>query len=376
MDTPIFVTQAMLPPCEEYMQTIAQLWDNHVLTNHGNLHRQLEEELKRYLDVPHLALYANGHLALESVLQSLNLQGEVISTPFTFQSTTNAIIRCGLTPVFCDILEDEYTMDPSKIEDLITEKTCAILPVHVYGRLCRMDEIEAVARKYNLPVIYDAAHIFGIRGCTENPLHRGRASVLSFHATKIFNTVEGGAIITTDEQLHRNVYFNGNYGFEGPQITHCVGGNAKMSEFHAAMGLCNLKYVARELAQRHSLADLYRELLGKEAHLEIPAKPTNYQLNDSYFPLVFRGGKQIRDLVYQTLAEHGYYGRKYFHPLTCDQQCIQNLYPTAHLTVARRISDSVLCLPIYGELQQTHVQNICRIISNVLNQRQEKNRCF
>lgn len=376
MDEPIFVTRAMLPPIEEYMQTIAPLWDSHMLTNHGQLHGQLEEKLKQYLEVPYLTLYANGHLALESVLQSLELRGEVITTPFTFQSTTNAIIRCGLTPVFCDILEEEYTMDPGKIEALITENTCAILPVHVYGRLCHMDEIEAVAQKYGLPVIYDAAHIFGTAAGSENPLLRGKASILSFHATKIFNTVEGGAVVTADKELYKKVYFNGNYGFEGPEITHCVGGNAKMSEFHAAMGICNLKYVERELQQRKHLANLYRELLEKNEELEIPAEPENYRLNNSYFPLVFRGGKQVRDRVYQILAEQGYFGRKYFYPLTCEQTCIRDHYPTAHLTVARRISDSILCLPIFGELQQDHVRKICGIISDVIQKGLEENGCF
>lgn len=363
MDTPIYVTRAMLPPREEYMQTIAQLWDNHMLTNHGQLHRQLEQALKQRLDVPHLALYANGHLALESVLQALELQGEVITTPFTFQSTTNAIIRCGLTPVFCDILEDDYTIDPDKLQALITEKTCAIVPVHVYGHLCHMDEIEAIAQKYNLPVIYDAAHIFGVTCEDRNPLLRGTASILSFHATKIFNTVEGGAVITRDAQLYRKVYFNGNYGFEGEEITHCVGGNAKMSEFHAAMGLCNLKHVDRELQQRHQLARLYRSLLAENTALEIPPQPTDYRLNDSYFPIVFSQGRQARDKAYNALKEQGYFARKYFFPLTCDQMCLQGRYPTESVSVARRISDSVLCLPIYGELPEMHVRNICRIIA-------------
>lgn len=369
MTKPVYVTQALLPPKEAYLETISQVWDTHILTNRGELHQQLEQALKQYLDVPNLVLYANGHLALESLLQVLNLQGEVITTPFTFVSTTNAIIRCGLTPVFCDILEDDFTMDPSKIESLITEKTCAIMPVHVYGHLCHMDRIEAIAEKYGLPVIYDAAHAFGVQTGECSPLLRGTASVLSFHATKIFNTVEGGAVISKDESLLRRVYQNSNYGIEGPEITQYVGGNAKMSEFHAAMGLCNLKYVDAELEKRHHIAQLYRSLLDGIKEIQIPPVPRTYQLNDSYFPVVFRPGKDLRDQVYQTLADHGYFTRKYFYPLTCDQLCIRNRYPAEHLVVARRISDGILCLPIYGNLRDDQVHSICRIIHNLLKER-------
>ena len=370
-EPPVYVTRALLPSFQDYVEMIRPLWDSHILTNQGTLYFRFKDALTNYLKVPELVLCANGHLALEAVLQSLQIHGEVITTPFTFISTTNAIIRAGLTPVFCDILSDEYTMDPASIERCITPNTCAILPVHVFGNLCDMDAIDRLAEHYHLPVIYDAAHTFGIHQENTNAESfylRGTASIISFHATKVFNSVEGGAVISKNLDLLNRVFLNTNYGFENSEISEWVGGNAKMSEFHAAMGLCNLPSVESEILRRKHVASLYSELLTGLNEIVLPPTQPGIRSNYAYYPVVFKQGQQVRDKVYNCLAQCGFYSRRYFYPLTCDHPQVRRIRPSTPISVAQTISDGILCLPLYGDLCSEAVENICMIIMKALSE--------
>ncbi len=257
----INVTRSSMPPMEEYVEEIRSLWDSHWLTNNGEKLKKLEAALKERLDVPYAALFTNGHLALEALLKALGLKGEVITTPFTFASTTHAIVRAGLTPVFCDIREDDYTMDPAKVEALITPRTCAILPVHVYGNLCDDGALSAIAKKHGLKLIYDAAHAFHVSRDGVSAARMGDAAMFSFHATKVFHTVEGGCVTTADPELNRRLEWERNYGIEDEETVLYPGGNAKMSEFHAAMGLCNLRHLDENIEKRRHVVELYDRLL-------------------------------------------------------------------------------------------------------------------
>lgn len=256
----IQVTRSTLPDLEEYIEEIKDIWDTHWMTNMGVKHKQLEEDLYSYLNTPNISLFTNGHLALECAIAAFSLNGEVITTPFTFGSTTHAIVRNGLEPVFCDINPEDYTMDTDKLEGLITERTSAIIPVHVYGNVCNIDQIERIARKYNLKVIYDAAHAFGITVNGENVANFGDASMFSFHATKVFNTIEGGAVAYKDVKFSKILYDIKNFGIIGPESVEYIGGNAKMSEFKAAMGICNLRHVEREIEKRKKVVERYIEI--------------------------------------------------------------------------------------------------------------------
>lgn len=257
---PIQVTQSSMPNFNEFTEEIKDLWDSRWLTNMGSKHKQLELELEKYMDTPYVTLFTNGHLALENVIASLQLTGEVITTPFTFASTTHAIVRNELTPVFCDINPDDYTIQTDLLEDLITDKTSAIIPVHVYGNICDVYEIERIAKKHNLKVIYDAAHVFGVKVDGKNIANFGDASMFSFHATKVFNTIEGGAVTYNESSLTEILEAQKNFGMTGPESVEFVGGNAKMNEFQAAMGLCNLKHVHGEIEKRKNVAERYKQI--------------------------------------------------------------------------------------------------------------------
>ena len=250
MDEKVLVTRATMPPIEEYIDEIKSIWETHWLTNMGEKHQVLQKELKEYLHVDNIELLVNGHMALELTMQAMNLSGEVITTPFTFASTTHAIVRNGLTPVFCDINEEDYTIDVSKIESLITEKTTAIVPVHVYGNICNVEEIEKIAKKHHLKVIYDAAHTFGETYKGKGIGDFGDASCFSFHATKVFNTIEGGAVCYHNNELGKRLYNLKNFGIQGPEQVDGIGANAKMNEFQAAMGICNLRHLEDNLKKR------------------------------------------------------------------------------------------------------------------------------
>lgn len=362
----INVTRSSMPDFEEYCREISDLWESRWLTNMGIKHRQLQSALEQYLDVPHVTLYTNGHLALEAVIAAMGFpQGaEVITTPFTFASTTHAIVRCGLVPVFCDINPKDYTMDPALIESLITEKTAAIMPVHVYGNLCDTDAIESIARKHHLKVIYDAAHAFGVVRNGVSAANFGDASMFSFHATKVFNTIEGGAVTFHDDALLQPLDDMKNFGIRGKESVVAAGGNAKMNEFQAAMGLCNLRHVEAEIAKRKAAAERYRERLGGIPGIRLCAEQEGVKSNYAYMPVVFDGYRLTRDEVYELLAQQGIVARKYFYPLTNDFDCYRDL-PTGgaeKTPVAKHIADRVLTLPLYADLAIEDVDLICDVI--------------
>ena len=362
----IWVTRAAMPGYEEYCAEIRDLWDSHWLTNTGAKHRQLQEQLERCLDVPHVTLFANGHLALEDTLAALNLRrgGEVITTPLTFASTTHAIARNGLSPVFCDVLEDDGTLDAAKLESLITGKTVAIVPVHLYGNPCDVDAIESVARRHGLKTIYDAAHAFGVRYRGASIARFGDASIFSFHATKVFNTVEGGASCCFTAELVQRLNDLRNFGIRGPEEVAGIGGNAKMSEFHAAMGLCNLRHFEEERTGRRRVAEGYIRRLSGVPGIRMFTARKGTEPNFAYFPVLFEGFRLSRDEVFARLGAAGFGTRKHFYPLTSDFDCYRHL-PTADpacTPVAHHIAENVLSLPMYGELALEDVNALCDIL--------------
>ena len=360
----ILVTRSSMPDFEEYCAEIRDLWDSHWLTNMGDKHRQLQRELEEQLRVEHVTLYTNGHLALENILAAFELPqgGEVITTPFTFASTTHAIVRCGLTPVFCDVNEEDYTLDVSKVESLITEKTVAILPVHVYGGLCDVSALERIAKEHGLKLIYDAAHAFGVEKDGISAACFGDASMFSFHATKVFNTIEGGAVCYHDDGLVQRLDDLKNFGIRGPEDCAYVGGNAKMNEFQAAMGLCNLRHLDREIEKRRAVDARYRQRLEGAPSLKLRAEQPGVKANYAYFPVLFQG-KLSRDRAYELLAEQDIFARKYFYPLTNAFDCYRDLPGGPEKTpVALRLSQQVLTLPIYADLDLQDVDRICDIL--------------
>lgn len=364
----INVTRSSLPPIEEYIDEIKELWDSHWLTNMGDKHKELQAKLEKFLEIPHVVLYTNGHLALENIIAALGLPkgSEVITTPFTFVSTTHAIVRNRLTPVFCDINKEDYTIDADKIESLITENTSAILPVHVYGNMCDVEAIEKIAGKHNLKVIYDAAHAFGVKYKGKSCACFGDASMYSFHATKVFNTIEGGAVCFEDNSLIQILNDLKNFGIRGAESCDYIGGNAKMSEFQAAMGICNLRHLEEEMLKRKKVAKSYDEQLGGIDGIRLNQVKNDVEPNYAYYPVLFEEYKYTRDEIYNKLLENGICARKYFFPLTSDFECYRDLtYGGGYKTpVAKYISDNILTLPIYAGLDLDIVEKICNIIKN------------
>lgn len=362
----ILVTRSSMPDYEEYCEEIKDLWDSHWLTNMGVKHQQLQKELEELLDVPHVILYTNGHLALENVIAALDLpkDGEVITTPFTFASTTHAIVRNGLKPVFCDIDPISFTMDPAKIESLITDKTCAIVPVHVYGNICDVDEIRQIADRHNLKVIYDAAHAFGVKYKGISAACFGDASMFSFHATKVFNTIEGGAVCFHDDSFVRTLNALKNFGINGPDEVEYAGGNAKMSEFQAAMGICNLRHLDDAIECRKKAVERYRSHLEGVAGIQLNPIQKGVTSNYAYFPAVFDETVfgATRNEVMDALAQNGIGARKYFYPLTSTFACFNNAYDASETPIALNISRRVLTLPLYEELSTDDVDRICKVI--------------
>lgn len=352
----LYVTRTSLPPFEEYCAEIRDLWDSALITNMGVKHQRLQQELETFLEGP-LTLFTNGHLALESVLEALELPkgSEVITTPFTFVSTVHAIVRKGLVPVFCDVLEADGTLDPEKAEALVTESTAAILPVHVYGHPCRVEQLEALSRKHGIKLIYDAAHAFGVRYKGTPLVRYGDASILSFHATKVFSTIEGGAVCFADERLRQHLEDLANFGIRDTEHCERVGGNAKMNEFQAAMGLCNLRHFQEEIGRRKAAYTLYRELLPPEVRLLEPREGT--EPNYAYCPVVF-GSREQRDKACEALLRQGIHPRKYFYPLVSDfppyRSCAGDGTPAA-----RSLSARILCLPLSASLSPAEVERIC-----------------
>lgn len=367
MKEKIFVTRSSMPPYEEFAEAIRPLWDSRWLTNMGCYHKELEEKLKDFLKVPGLSLFVNGHMSLELAIQAFQFApgSEVITTPFTFISTTHAIVRNNLKPVFCDIKWSDGTMDESKIEDLITEHTAAIVPVHVYGNLCRMEAIQEIADHYGLAVIYDAAHAFGVEYQGRGIGSFGDASVFSFHATKVFHTIEGGAVTFTDTKLYDRLYTLKNFGIQGEELVTGIGANAKMNEFSAIMGLCNLKYISRSMERRKESYEFYKEQLEHVKGLRLFRKENNATNNYAYFPvLVEEEYGRTRDELWSDLREEGIYARKYFYPLTSDQACFKNKYRNADLRQAREISKRALTLPLYEDLELESQERIIDILKN------------
>lgn len=365
MNKQIQVTRSSMPQFEEYIEEIKELWDSSWLTNMGIKHKELESSLLKYLNTSNITLFTNGHLALECAISALNLAGEVITTPFTFASTTHAIVRNGLEPVFCDINSEDYTIDVDKLEGLITERTSAIIPVHVYGNVCNVKEIQRIAKKYNLKIIYDAAHAFGVMLNGESIANFGDASMFSFHATKVFNTIEGGAVTYNDPKLSKVLNDLKNFGITGPESFEYVGGNAKMNEFQAAMGICNLRHVDDEILKRKVIVERYIENLKNIEGIKLNKIKENIKSNYAYFPVVFDGYMLTRDAVYEHLKSKNIITRKYFYPLTNNFECYKGRFKSEDTPVAKYIADRILCLPVYSDLELEDVDMICNIIKEL-----------
>ena len=362
----INVTRSSMPDYEEYVNEIKGLWESRWLTNMGEKHREFQALLEARLGCPHVALYTNGHLALEGMLAAYNFPkgSEVITTPFTFVSTTHAIVRSGLVPVFCDIREDDYCIDADKIESLITEKTAAILPVHVYGHICDVNKIDAIAKKHGLKVLCDAAHAFAVEYGGISSVNFGDASMLSFHATKVFNTIEGGAVCYKDDALTEVLNDLKNFGIHTPESCVYVGGNAKMNEFQAAMGICNLRHIDTEIEKRKTAYERYIERLDGTRGIILPKPQKNVKPNFAYFPVVFDGYKYGRDEVFEKLMKEDIMARKYFYPITSAFECYKGT-PWGHpesTPTAKHIGDRILTLPMFAGLDTETVDKICDII--------------
>lgn len=366
-DEKILVTQSSMPTYEEYIEAIKPLWDSHWITNMGKYHKELEAQLKTYLKVPQISLMVNGHMALEMAIQAMDFPegAEVITTPFTFISTTHAIVRNRLKPVFCDVKLSDGTIDETKIEDLITENTVAIVPVHVYGNICNIEEIQRIADKYSLKVIYDAAHAFGVTYKGKGIGSYGDASVFSFHATKVFNTIEGGAVTFSDPKFYDKLYNLKNFGIRGEELVVSVGANAKMNEFAAIMGLCNLKHIDAVIQERKIRYEKYKELLKDVPGIRFFEDKSDCEKNYAYFPIRVEETYGItRNELYDRLREHNIYARKYFYPLTSDQACFKNKYKKVDLSNARKLSEEVLALPFYEKLEFEKIKEIAELIQN------------
>ncbi|MCR5100405.1 MAG: DegT/DnrJ/EryC1/StrS family aminotransferase [Butyrivibrio sp.] len=361
----ILITQSSMPPYEEYIEMIKPLWESHWLTNMGNLHKELEESLKKYLDVPELSLMVNGHTSLELALQMFDFPegSEVITSPFTFISTTHAIVRNRLKPVFCDIKASDGTIDEDKIENLISDKTVAILPIHVYGNICNVEKIQQIADKYDLKVIYDAAHAFGIKCNGIGVGNFGDASIFSFHATKVFNTIEGGAVAIKERRLYEKLYNLKNFGIRGEELIVGVGCNAKMNEFAAAMGICNMRHMDEAISGRQQVDEIYRSRFENTKGIRLFDRREDADKNFAYFPIVVEDDYPIsRNELYDKLKENKIFSRKYFYPLTADQACFRNKYKDVSLEVARYVSDRILTIPIYEKLSEEDANRIADII--------------
>lgn len=362
----IFVTQPFLPPLDEFIPYLEDIWDSKWLTNMGNYHQQFEKALADYLGVRYVSLFSNGTLALVTGLQSLRITVEVITTPYSFVATTHALHWNGIRPVFVDIEPKYCNMNPEKIEAVITPKTTAILPVHVYGNPCNVERIQEIADIYGLKVIYDAAHIFGVKINGNSILNFGDLSILSFHATKVFNTFEGGAIICHDEKTKKRIDFLKNFGFAGETTVVAPGINAKMNEFQAALGLLQLRYIDKAIEKRKNIANLYRQQLYGIEGIRFLEDIEGVKHNYAYFPIFVdsrRFGK-TRDEVYEELKKHNIYGRRYFYPLISQFSPYRGLDSAKpeNLPVAESIAEQVICLPIYPDLDLEKVKMISDFI--------------
>lgn len=371
-DKKIHVTQPFLPPLEEFLPYVSEIWDNRMLTNGGPLHQRLERDLAEYLGVEHLALFNNGTIALITALQALDLKGEVITTPFSFVATTNALIWNKNTPVFVDIEPDTLNLDPAKIEAAITDKTTAILPVHCYGNPCDMEAIRDIADRHGLKVVYDAAHAFGVHNEEGSVLARGDLSTLSLHATKVFNTFEGGAIICRDAEMKQHIDELKNFGIVDELTIKVAGCNGKMSEIHAAMGLAQLPHIDNCLNRRGEIDAAYRAALADMPGLEPIGKPNQTVSNYAYFPIVVTDDYPLsRNGIYDRLRDSNILTRRYFFPLLTTLPMYSDL-PTAsaeNLPVATEMSQRVLCLPIFPAMTDEDIARIVQALQAPLSER-------
>jgi dTDP-4-amino-4,6-dideoxygalactose transaminase len=367
MNKPVYVTQPALPPLEEFIPYLEKIWKSKLLTNNGPFHQQFEKELADYLGVKYISLFTNGTLALVTALQALRITGEVITTPFSFVATTHALWWNNIKPVFVDIEPEYFTLDPKKIESAITTLTTAILPVHVYGNPCNIEAIQRIADTYGLRVIYDAAHAFSVRINSNSILNFGDLSILSFHATKTFNTVEGGAIVCADEKTKKRIDFLKNFGFVDEVTVIEPGINAKMNELQSAYGLVQLKHIDKYIAKRKAIAELYRNKLTKIKGIRVLYDIEGIDHSYAYFPILVdaRSYGETRDELYEELKHHNIFGRRYFYPLISQFPTYRGLpsSPKENLPVATQVAEQVICLPIYPHLELSDVSNICNLIS-------------
>ncbi len=365
----VFVTRSSMPTLEEYIEEIRPIFASRMMTNMGPVYKKLQQQLIDYLGVPELSLFVNGHMALEMAIDALGLKekgGEIITTPFTFVSTTHAITRNNLTPIFCDIKHDDYTIDPEKIEALITDKTVAIVPVHVYGHVCDVEAIEKIAKRHNLMVIYDAAHTFGVSYKGVGIGNFGDASMFSFHATKVFNTVEGGAIAFGDKEYRTKLHDLKNFGIHGENDVLGIGGNAKLDEFRAAMGICNLRRMSDCIVKRKAVHEHYNERLGNIPGIRLCKQQEDVTANYAYYPVYFDYGVfgKSRDDVFQELKQNDIFARKYFYPAINELSCYAGMQ-NAETPIAHDVSMNILTLPMYEELTIDDVDRICDVILSV-----------
>ena len=366
IDKPLYVTSPLLPSLEDFTFLLKEIWESKMLTNNGNFHQKLEEELAKYLKVPYLSLFTNGTLPLITALQAMRITGEVITTPFSFVATTHSLWWNGIKPVFVDIEPETCNLDPSKIEAAITPKTTAIMPVHVYGKPCKTKEIQEIANKYGLKVIYDAAHAFGVEINGESILNFGDMATLSFHATKVYNTLEGGALVVHDEQTKKRIDYLKNFGFASETEVVAPGINSKVDEVRAAYGLLNLKQVDHAINSRRKVAIRYRDELqgvkGITFFNDIPGVRHNY----SYFPIFINAEEygMTRDELYFKMKEHNVFGRRYFYPLISTFSTYRGLDSANpdNLPIATQMSNNVICLPMHHALSENEVEYILQII--------------
>lgn len=366
MTKPIFVTQPYLPPLEEFTPYLQKIWDNKILTNGGPFHQQLEKALCEYLGVEHIALFSNGTLALITALQTLRVTGEVITTPYSFVATAHSLLWHGNKPVFVDVEPNTLNLDPAKIEAAITPQTTAIMPVHCYGNPCDVTAIQKIADNYNLRVIYDACHAFGVEDEGGSVLRHGDLSCISFHATKVFNTFEGGAIVCPDAKTKQRIDHLKNFGFVDETTVVAPGINGKMSEINAAFGMLQLQHMSTVMRRRAEVDALYREGLKDVTGIRCLPQTASRTRNHSYFPIMVEADYSLgRDALYQKLKDHGINGRRYFYPLISDFSMYRGLPSAArsNLPVAAEAADKVLCLPIYPNLTDDEVTRVTHIIA-------------
>jgi dTDP-4-amino-4,6-dideoxygalactose transaminase len=362
---PIYVTEPCLPPLADFQPYLEKIWQNKWLTNAGPFHQELEAALTSHLEVPQLSLFANGTIALVVALQALRISGEVITTPYSFVATTHSLLWNGITPVFVDVDPATFNLDPDKIEAAITPQTTAILPVHCYGNPCDVDRIQRLADRYGLKVIYDAAHAFGVRYRSESLVKHGDLSVLSFHATKVFNTFEGGAIVSPDRATKQRIDFLKNFGIADEVTVVGPGINGKMNEVQAAFGLLQLKYLAEGAVKRRAVDERYRAALQGVRGIRFLPAPADAVGNYSYFPILVGPDYALsRDALYERMREHGIFARRYFYPLISDMPMYRGLPSSAasHLPVASLVSQQVLCLPIHAGLSPEDQERVINLI--------------